>query len=148
MSNKTIDIEAVNSTVLTVPESSNKTPSFSDAYYSLFLVLGFIIVLALIVKKMGANNRFKKSKHLTIIDSISVGTKEKVVIIKKNDTLLTLGVTSSQITLLDKSDISSEDKSPLPADNEQVRESQNATIGKLGESFKNTLDQMINKKSK
>lgn len=136
-----IDIDAVNSSITELPkQASNEQPtSFTEAYVSLILVLGFIIFLAWLLKKLGKTTRFKRSKHLDIIDSISVGTKERVIIIKQNDRLLTIGVTPHSINLLNSELIQDEQLSEV----ENVNESDSITSPL---SFKSKLDSLLNRK--
>ncbi|SES84880.1 flagellar biosynthetic protein FliO [Thorsellia anophelis] len=135
-----INIDAVNSSITKLPDvaSTENTSSFTEAYVSLILVLAFIIFLAWILKKLGTNSRFRRSKNLDIIDSISVGSKERVFLLRQNKRLLTIGVTQHSISLLNSELIEDEELSNLnnPID---AKPDENS----IPASFKDKLDSLL-----
>jgi len=66
---------------------------------SLLMVLALIIVSALLLKRFNLVPR--SNAELTLITSLALGNKEKIVVIQIQDKQLLLGVTGQQITLLD-----------------------------------------------
>jgi flagellar protein FliO/FliZ len=70
----------------------------SSMILSLLMVLGLIIISALVLKRF--NLAQQNSSQLKIIASLSLGTKEKVVVVQIGDQQLVLGVCSQQISLL------------------------------------------------
>lgn len=139
----TIDITAVNSSINKLPEpDSNTKASFTEAYLSLIGLLCFIILLGWIVKKLGANKRFKNSKHLNIIDTIPVGTKERIVLFQKGNKIITVGVTQHNISLLDTEII--EDTKVQQNNSTDMLQTDKNSNG----SFKEKFDKLLNTKNK
>lgn len=68
---------------------------------NLFLVLGLFLVLTFILYKMN-KRKSKSTPDLAVLSSLSVGAKEKVVIIKAGSEHILVGVTQHQISLLSK----------------------------------------------
>ncbi|TPH17175.1 flagellar biosynthetic protein FliO [Litorilituus lipolyticus] len=66
---------------------------------SLLMVLALIVVSALLLKRF--NFVQQNSGQLKVIASLPIGTKEKLVVVQVGEKQLLLGVTSSQITLID-----------------------------------------------
>lgn len=63
----------------------------------LILVLGTIFVLTFIVKKTGLY-RLSSGKKIKIIESLVVGNKEKLILVKVNGQQILIGATSSSIS--------------------------------------------------
>ncbi len=75
------------------------TGSLLQISFSLLLVLGAIIAVAWLLKRMniarqGAGNLLK------VVGSVAIGQRERVVLVEINDTWLLLGVGSGQIRTL------------------------------------------------
>jgi len=70
----------------------------SSMILSLLMVLGLIIISALVLKRFNLTQQ--SSSQLKVIASLSLGTKEKVVVVQIGDQQLALGVCSQQISLL------------------------------------------------
>jgi len=66
---------------------------------SLLMVLALIIVSAFVLKRF--NIAQQGSKHLSVVTSLSLGAKERVVVVQVGDKQLLLGVTAQQVTLLE-----------------------------------------------
>jgi len=104
----------------TVGEASAKqvtpvsVPSILNLLLSLAAVLGLIFVLAFFAKKM----RFGPANQqgIKLVANLTIGTKERVVVVEVENEQYLLGVTSSQINLLQKlpHNISKNDHSVLP----------------------------------
>lgn len=66
---------------------------------SLLMVLTLIIICALVLKRF--NFAQQNTSQLKVITSLSLGTKERVVVIQVGEQQLLLGVTAQQVTLLE-----------------------------------------------
>ena len=66
---------------------------------SLLMVLALIVVSAFVLKRF--NIVQQGNSQLKVISSLSLGAKERIVVIQTGDKQLLLGVTAQQITLLD-----------------------------------------------
>ncbi len=66
---------------------------------SLLMVLAIIVICALILKRFNLTQQ--DTSQLKLVTSLSLGTKERVVVIQVGKQQLLLGVTAEQITLLD-----------------------------------------------
>lgn len=71
----------------------------SSMIMSLLMVLGLIIISALILKRF--NLAQQSSNHMKVIASLSLGPKERVVVIQIGEQQLLLGVCPQQVSLLD-----------------------------------------------
>lgn len=67
---------------------------------SLVLIVILILLIAWLVKHFGFIARHTVTKDLKITASISLGTKERLVIVEVENARLLLGVTSQQISCL------------------------------------------------
>lgn len=67
---------------------------------SLLMVLALIIICAFVLKRF--NFAQQGISQLKIVTSLSLGTKERVMVVQVGEEQLLLGVTAGQITLLDK----------------------------------------------
>lgn len=77
-------------------------PDFLRMLMSLIIVLAVIFLLAFIVKKLKITPH--SQKHLRTVAQLSVGTKERVVVVEVNGEQFMLGVTSNNVNLLHKLD--------------------------------------------
>jgi|GEM_PF-50296 len=93
----------------TVQVGKHVAPSTDAAtmIVSLLIVLLVVFVSAYLLKKFQITAQ-GGNQHLKVISSIHVGTKERVVIVQAVDKQLVLGVTATQVTLLDTLNKSSE----------------------------------------
>jgi len=66
---------------------------------SLLMVLALIIISALVLKRF--NLAQQNTKQLSVVASLSLGAKERLVIVQVAEQQLVLGVTAQQITLID-----------------------------------------------
>jgi len=99
---------------------------------SLLMVVVLIIACAMVLKKFQVTQQ--NVSGLKIITSLSLGTKERLVVVQVADKQLLLGVTSQQITVLDNI--------------EQPLDSVSTGPVELGKSFKSLLkNKTINKQA-
>ena len=82
----------------TTSEPSRDSLSFLPVLGSLTLVVGAILVMAYVVKKM--NLGFPGSKAIKVVSGLSLGQKERIVVIEVNGQQHLLGVTPSQVNYL------------------------------------------------
>jgi len=66
---------------------------------SLLMVLALIIISALVLKRF--NLAQQNTKQLNVVASLSLGAKERLVVVQVAEQQLVLGVTAQQITLID-----------------------------------------------
>jgi flagellar protein FliO/FliZ len=82
-----------------VAKTSN-TPDFLRMVLSLLIVLGVIFLLAFVVKKLKISPN--SQKHIRTVANLSVGQKERVVVIEVNNEQFIIGVTAHNVNLLHK----------------------------------------------
>lgn len=66
---------------------------------ALMLMVGLILGLAWLARRFG-QPLFQQNKHLRLIASLSLGVKEKIILVEVEGKQLVLGVTPQQITSL------------------------------------------------
>jgi len=71
----------------------------SSMILSLLMVLALIIVSAFVLKRF--NIAQQGNNQLSVVTSLSLGAKERVVVVQVGDKQLLLGVTAQQVTLLE-----------------------------------------------
>jgi len=67
--------------------------------FNLLIVLAFMVGLAFLLKKI-KQVKYSGNNHIKIINVVSVGPKEKVILMEANGTTLLIGSTANQITTL------------------------------------------------
>lgn len=67
---------------------------------SLLMVLALIVICALILKRFNLTQH--SASQLKLVTSLSLGTKERVVVIQAGKQQLLLGITAHQITVLER----------------------------------------------
>ncbi|WP_232771288.1 flagellar biosynthetic protein FliO [Colwellia sp. 75C3] len=67
---------------------------------SLLMVLALIIICALVLKRFNLTQQ--GVSQLKVVTSLSLGAKERVVVIQAGDQQLLLGVTAQQVTLIER----------------------------------------------
>lgn len=70
----------------------------SSMILSLLMVLGVIIISAMVLKRFNLTQQ--NSSQINVIASLSLGAKERIVVVQIGDEQLVLGVSPQQITLL------------------------------------------------
>jgi len=71
----------------------------SSMILSLLMVLALIIVSAFVLKRF--NIAQQGNNQLSVVTSLSLGAKERIVVVQVADKQLLLGVTAQQVTLLE-----------------------------------------------
>ena len=67
---------------------------------SLFMVLALIVVCAFVLKRFNLTQQ--GVSQLKVITSLSLGAKERIMVVQVGDQQLLLGVTSQQVTLIER----------------------------------------------
>ncbi|MBK8186040.1 MAG: flagellar biosynthetic protein FliO [Cellvibrio sp.] len=80
------------------------TASLIQVTLALMLMVGLILGLAWLAKRFG-QPLFQQNKQLRLISSLSLGVKEKIILVEVEGKQLVLGVTPQQITALHVIDI-------------------------------------------
>ena len=77
------------------------SPGLAGAFFALLLVLGLILGLAWLLKRRpGAGLGIRPSEQLRVVSMLSVGAKERVMVIEVGKEQLLIGVTAGGITAL------------------------------------------------
>jgi flagellar protein FliO/FliZ len=76
------------------------TPGIGSAMVGLVLVLGLILGMAWLLKRMPGAGRLRQSEQLRIVSMLSVGTKERVAVIQVGAEQLLVGVSPGGISRL------------------------------------------------
>ena len=77
------------------------SPGLAGAFFALLLVLGLILGLAWLLKRMpGTGLGIRPSEQLRVVSMLSVGAKERVMVIEVGKEQLLIGVTAGGITAL------------------------------------------------
>lgn len=84
---------------------ANAAPVLTSAdmmttFLMLVVVLLVIFLLAWLAKRFNVGKLYKAQEGIQVINSTSVGPKERLVVIKVEGDLLLLGVTPQQVTLI------------------------------------------------
>lgn len=88
--------------------------TIGSTFVSLFVVIVLIFALAWVARRLGGVGPARSAGPLKVLASLSLGMKERVLLIEAGDAQLLLGQTPAGITLLQKLD--SKIEMPLPAD--------------------------------
>ncbi len=83
----------------TLPVDPLSASSIANMFMGLGLVLAIIFVMAWVVKRMGGM-QLAGSQRLKVLAGLSVGTREKVVLIQVENKRLVLGVAQGQVNTL------------------------------------------------
>ncbi len=85
----------------TIGRAAPSTPGIGGALVGLVMVLGLILGLAWLLKRMpGAGQGLRQSEQLRIVGMLSVGTKERVAVIQVGGEQLLVGVSPGGISRL------------------------------------------------
>ena len=77
--------------------------NYVQMLFGLFAIIAFIFAVAWLIKRMGTLNP-SHSTHLKIVAGLSVGQREKIVVVQAMDEQFLVGITQSNIQLLNKLD--------------------------------------------
>ena len=86
---------------ITDPDSSLGWAVFGQTFLSLIIVVAVILLIGYGLRKLTSGSALSK-RHIKVVGSAMVGTKERVVIIEIKDRWLVLGVGNGNVTKLDK----------------------------------------------
>jgi len=115
------------------PVDSKQTVMGSDSVisvvFSLILVVAIIFILAWAMRRMGGTT-FRSNSFLKIIGGVSMGARERIVLVQVGDEQLLLGVAPGRIQTLHKLD--------KPLESSDTRDS-------AGASFSERLKSIVNK---
>lgn len=100
-------IESQNSSVVTAPNETapevgkhaNVNMDASSMILALLMVLALVVISALLLKRF--NFVQANTSQLKVVASLSLGAKERLVVVQVGEQQLALGVTTQQITLLE-----------------------------------------------
>lgn len=82
-----------------VGQHAATSPGLFGAFFTLLLVLGLIVGLGWLLKRM-PGGAFRPAEGLKLVASLNVGAKERVVVIDVNGQQLLLGVSAGGISTL------------------------------------------------
>ena len=82
-----------------IGQHAPSTPGIGGALFGLLLVLGLILGLAWLLKRMPGSG-FRPAEGLKLVASLNVGAKERVVVVDVNGQQLLLGITAGGISTL------------------------------------------------
>lgn len=81
------------------PDSSLGLAVFGQTFLSLMFVVGIILLLGYLIKRMTNGTKASK-RHLKVVCSTMVGSKERVVIVEVENSWLVLGVGGGNVNKL------------------------------------------------
>lgn len=73
---------------------------YTRIVFSLFAVVFLIILLVYFLKKFKLAKFVGNNKHIRIINSVSIGVKERIILMEVNKVILLVGATPSHIETL------------------------------------------------
>ena len=82
-----------------VGQHAASTPSLFGAVFMLLVVLGLIVGLGWLLKRL-PGGQFRPAEGLKVVATLNVGAKERVVVVDVNGQQLLLGVTAGGISTL------------------------------------------------
>jgi flagellar protein FliO/FliZ len=84
-----------------IGQHAPSTPGIGGALVGLILVLGLILGMAWLLKRLpGVGMGIRPSEHLRVVSMLSVGAKERVLVIEVGKEQLLIGVSAGGITAL------------------------------------------------
>lgn len=89
---------AAEATVKEVSKASANLPGVGQIVISLALVIGLVLMLAFAYKKMQL--RLPGAKHFRIVSTLSVGTRERILVIEIQGKQRVIGVTPNNVNFL------------------------------------------------
>lgn len=90
------------------PAAGSTLSAIGGMVFALLIVLALILALAWLLRRLPVSG-MQAQKNLQVVASLSVGPKERLLVIEAGNTQLLIGVTANQISLLH------ELPTPLPA---------------------------------
>lgn len=90
----------MNSSVSIPASSALDTNILGNISSALLVTLSLLLILAWAVKHFRLLPRYQQNQLMKVLDTCSLSTKEKIILVEVNGAWLVLGVTPQQITLL------------------------------------------------
>lgn len=98
---RTTDVAKVDTPKTLKSHTDIGASNYVQMLFGLFAIVVFIFAVAWLIKRMGTLNP-NHSSNLKIIAGLSVGQREKIVVVQVMDEQLLVGITQSNIQLLSK----------------------------------------------
>ena len=85
--------------VVAAPESPVNLSDLAKVSVGLVAVIALIVALAAVLKRV-KSVQARSGKHIQILDGLSLGTRDRIVLVEVDDTRVLLGVSPGQIHAL------------------------------------------------
>ena len=72
---------------------------YAHIILNLMVVIALLAVLFFVAKKLKVN-KYSENKKINILNAVSIGTKEKILLLEVNNAILLIGATPSHIETL------------------------------------------------
>ena len=72
---------------------------YLHVFFNLFLVIALMLLMLFFLKKF-KTSQYSGNKHIKIINMVSIGVKEKIILMEVNNTFLLVGATPTHIETL------------------------------------------------
>lgn len=82
------------------PTVGVSTSSFVQGVVGLVLIIGLLLLTLMAIKHFSGRFQGAKTTGLKVISGLSIGTRERILLIEVGDTWLVIGVTSTNIRTL------------------------------------------------
>ncbi|WP_119395000.1 flagellar biosynthetic protein FliO [Salinibius halmophilus] len=89
------------------------TSELASVFFSLLLIIGLIFALAWLVRRFGGATGASSSSSMKVIASLSLGAKEKLLVVQVGDEQFLLGVTPQSINKIDKVNLAITPNAPI-----------------------------------
>lgn len=85
---------------VTAPVPGVSSGTFLQGFIGLLVVIGLLFLVLFALRRFGGRLTGASTTGLKVISGISVGTRERILLVEVADTWLVVGVTSSQVRTL------------------------------------------------
>ena len=85
--------------VVVAPESPVNLSDLAKVSFGLVIVVVLIVALAAVLKRV-KSVQTRNGKHIQILDALSLGTRDRIVLVEVDDTRVLVGVSPGQIHAL------------------------------------------------
>ncbi len=99
MSQNLLDNSAASTIGATGSDSAMGIAALGQALFALIVVVGIILLFYMLIRRLSKGGSFSR-RHMTVVCSTMVGSKERVVIVDVEGTWLVLGVGNGQVNKL------------------------------------------------
>lgn len=72
---------------------------YAHILLNLLAVIALLVVIFYVARKMKLN-KYSENKKINIINAVSIGSKEKIILLEVNNAILLIGATPTQIATL------------------------------------------------